>query len=272
MAQSSPNRSPIVDWLTVVAIAAIAISINVSFHEGVHALTCVAAGGDLREYSALHVDCRTTAPWQDKVVAGSASIANILAGTCLWLVLRRWGNLSPRPQFFCWLLMLMNWLYGAGYWMFSGVANIGDWATVIEGWGPHWLWRLAMAIVGTLFFLLFIWLGLRQFGRMVGGDASEQIGRANKLSLLSYATAAVVVLLAGVFFPYGLLSLPVTAGFLAVVGGLSPLAWMMQWFRARSFAKVDKAPLEIHRSWLWIAVAAVVVFLYAFVLGRTLYF
>jgi hypothetical protein len=125
--------------------------------------------------------------------------------------------------------MLMNWLYGAGYWMFSGIANVGDWAVVIEGWEPHWLLRVGMAVFGALVYMLFVWLALRLFGRMVGGDGSEQIGRANKLGLISYVTSVVVVLLAGLFSPYGPLGLPAVAGFAAAAGSLSPLVWMMRW-------------------------------------------
>jgi hypothetical protein len=119
--------------------------------------------------------------------------------------------------------------------------------------------------------MLFVWLALQVFGKMIGGNADEQIRRASKLGLLAYATAAVVVLVAGLFLPYGLLSLPATAGLFAVLGGLSPLIWMMQWFQAKSFVKLAKEPLEIHRKWGWLAAAAVVVFVYAVVLGRTLY-
>jgi hypothetical protein len=272
MAQSSANRVPIVDWLTVVAIAAIAISINVGFHEGVHALTCVAAGGDLQEYSALYAECQSSSPWQEKVVAGSAPVANLLLGTTLWLVLLGVRDMAPRLWFFLWLLMLMNWLYGAGYWILSGMANIGDWAKVIEGWEPHWLLRAGMAVFGVLVYALCTWLAFRLFGRMVGGDGAERISRANQLGFISYAAAVAVVLLAGLFSPYGPLGLPAVAGLTAVAGSLSPLVWMMRWFKASGLAKPGQEPLEIRRSWPWVAVAVVVVFLYTFVLGQTLYF
>jgi len=80
----APDRSerPVVDWLTVVAIAAIATSLTVAFHEGIHALTCALVGGDLQEYSALHVLCQHGGIWQIKVVDASASLANILLGSC----------------------------------------------------------------------------------------------------------------------------------------------------------------------------------------------
>ncbi len=272
MNEIAANRKPHVDWITVVAIAAIAISLNVAVHEGIHALACLMVGSHLQEYSALYVSCDSSMIWQGKIVAGSAPTFNIIAGVLLWIIVRSPRRYPSEIWFFLWLFMLMNWLYGAGYWMFSGIANIGDMATVIAGWEPAWVWRVFMTIVGSFLFMFFVWLALQEFGKMVGGDPDEQIRRANKLSLLSFATAVLIILLAGFFNPLGLLSLPVTAGLFAVIGGLSPLLWMMQWFRAKSFVKLDKQPLEIHRKWQWLAVAGVVVFIYVFVLGRTLYF
>jgi hypothetical protein len=120
--------------------------------------------------------------------------------------------------------------------------------------------------------MLFVRLGLQELGKIVGGDADEQIHRANKLCILSYITSFVVVLVAGFFCPYGFLSLPVTAGLFAALGALSPFLWMMRWFRTDNFVKLVNEPLEIHRKWQWIAAAITVVFTYVYILGRTLYF
>jgi hypothetical protein len=128
-----------IDWLTVAAVSAIAISFNVAFHEGVHALVCLFTDGKLLAYSALYVDCDSSGVWQAKLVSGSASIMNLVLGTISWILLRRMQSASGRITYFLWLFMLMNWVYGAGYWMFSGIGNVGDWAVVIKGWQPHWL-------------------------------------------------------------------------------------------------------------------------------------
>jgi hypothetical protein len=237
-----------------------------------HALSCLVVGGDLQEYSALHVSCPTSEIWQGKIVSATASIANILLGLACLAILRRRDWQKSEAQFFLWLLMLMNWLNGAGYWMFSGIANLGDWADVIAGWEPPVLWRIVMTIVGTGTYAFFVWLALKELGRMIGGNADEQIGRATKLGLIAYVSAGLVILLAGIFNPYGLGSLPVVAGLLAVLGGLSPLVWMMQWFRAKSFVKLPHQALAIQRQWSWVLAAGIVVFVYAFILGRTLYF
>ena len=272
MTNSVSARKPVVDWMTVVAIAAIAISVEVAFHEGLHAVTCWATGGVLHEFSAQYVDCTSQTVVMGKIVSGIAPIVNIIVGLLIWNYLRKPRQIAPELHFFIWLFMLMNLLGGSGYFMFSGIANVGDMAAVIEGWEPAWLWRVMLTIVGTAMFTFFIWLALRLMGNMIGGEADEQIGRANKLSLLSYFTAILVAIIASIFNPLGLISLPTVTAVIAAAGSLSPLAWMMQWFRAKSFVKAEKQPLEIHRSWRIIAIAGVTVFVYAFVLGQTIYF
>jgi hypothetical protein len=272
MSQTSSVRKPVVDWLTVAAIASIAISFNVAFHEGIHALTCLAVGSHLQEYSALYVECDSPTALQAKMVAGSAPTFNLIAGTLLWVVLRNLRKQTPETWLFLWLFMLMNWFYGACYFIFSGIVNIGDWAVVIDGWEPIWLWRVLIVIIGTLFYMIFVRLAFQEFSRMIGGAANEQILRAKKICTLSYTTSSVVVLIAGFFCPYGLLGLPATAGLTAVLGSLSPLIWMMRWFQKSKFAKLASEPLEIHRKWQWIVVSAIAVFAYVFILGRTLYF
>jgi hypothetical protein len=272
MPQELSVQKPVVDWLTVAAIAAIAISLNVALHEGAHALACVAVGSHLQEYSALYVSCVSPTVSQGKVVAGSAPLFNLLAGVLLWIILRNSRKQAPEVQFFLWLFMLMNWFYGAGYFIFSSITNIGDIAVVIDGWQPTWLWRVLMTVVGTVFYLVFIGLGLKEFGMMIGGTADEQIRRGNHLCILSYVVSLMIVLIAGLFCPDGLLSLPVTAGLLAVMGALWPFLCMMRWFRSNRSQKLVKEPLAIHRKWQWLAAATVVVFTYAYILGRTLYF
>jgi hypothetical protein len=272
MSKSTSIRSPIVDWLTVVAIAAIAISLNVAFHEGVHALTCLVVGGNLEEYSALYESCGNASVLQAKIEAGSAPTLNLIAGTILWFILRKFRKQIKETWLFLWLLMVMNWLYGAGYFVLSGIAYIGDWAVVMEGWKHVWLWRVLITVVGLSLYILFVLLAFRELGWKIGGEAGEQIQRARKICTLSYITSFAVILMAGFFCPYGLLGLPVWAGLIAVLGTLSPLLWMMRWFHTDYFVKPTREPLEIHRKWQWIAASIIVVFMYVFILGRTLYF
>jgi len=262
-----------VDWLTTIAIAAVAICLTQLIHEGAHALSCIIIGADLQEFSALHVSCQTNSVWQSKVVSGAAAVVNIFVGLMFLVLIPRFRHKTSEFQFLLWLLMLMNWLLGAGYWMFSGIANVGDWANVIDGWNPVSFWRTFMTLAGTGLYLLFVWLALKVLGNIIGGDtASEQISRATKLGILSYITVFLVILIAGLFNPYGLTGLPAIAALLLALGGMSPLLWMMQWFRADNFVKLPGEPLAIERKWSWNLVAVVMVIVYSVILGRTIYF
>lgn len=265
---SSPTRH---DLVTVVALAALAYSLTVFLHESTHALSCIALGAKVTEYGALYIDCPSVPVGTDKLVAASAAIVNVLLGfAALWLLRAR--NLASTSRWFIWLFMLMNFLTGAGYWMFSGIGNIGDWAVVIAGWQPAWAWRVGMALVGSAAFMGFVFLALKELGRIIGGQEPELYKRALTLGVVSYGTAPVVIVLAGLMNPYGFASLPVTAGLAAAFGAMSPLIWMMFWFRAPNFAKLPGEPLVITRSWPLIAGAVIWLVIYAVIFGRTLYF
>ncbi|GJM42649.1 MAG: hypothetical protein DHS20C20_29310 [Ardenticatenaceae bacterium] len=269
---TTQTKKATIDWLTTIAIAGIAISLTIAIHEGFHALACIAVGGNLLEYSALHVQCSVLPTAPDKFVAGSAAIGNILLGLAILAYLRSNSPKTSELKFFLWLFMLMNWMNGAGYLMFSGIANVADWAEVIQSWEPPWLWRTVLTVVGTGLYTLFVWLALAELGKIIGGTEEEQISRAVKLGLISYATAVFVVLGAGFFSPFGMSSLAVVAGLIGIVAGMSPLLWMMQWFRAKMFVKLQGQALAIQRQWRWIIVSVVVVLVYVVILGRTIYF
>lgn len=261
------------DGATTLAIAAVSIALVQILHEGTHAVTCIAVGADLLEISALHVSCESSTAWQSKVVSASASIINLIVGLLVFVRLRKAQRLSSESAFFLWLFMLMNWLLAAGYWMFSGIGNVGDWANVIAGWSPHWAWRLVMAVVGSALYLTLVWKSLRVLGRIIGGeDRDEQIRRAVRLGLYSYVAVVLVILVAGVFNSYGITGLPAVAALMLALGGMSPLLWMMQWFRSDSFLKVPGAPLAIRRRGSWIVAGLMAVILYGVVLGPTIYF
>lgn len=266
------TNKPMVDWLTVIALAAIAYSLTIFLHEGTHVVTCPIVGQPVLEFNALFVDCGEGAGAPAKIVAGSAPIINLILGFLALIFLRRSLGKASEWRWFLWLFMLMNFLTGAGYFMFSGIANIGDLAVVIDGWQPAWAWRTGMALIGSVGYMGLVWLALRELGRIIGGEEPELYKRAIKLGILSYLAAIGVVLLAGAFNPYGWTSLPVTAGLAAAVGGMSPLIWMMFWFQAKMFVKSAGPALAMERNWALIGLAVIFVLFYTVVLGQTLYF
>ncbi|HEX7070430.1 MAG TPA: hypothetical protein VF190_06480 [Rhodothermales bacterium] len=273
IAQPASITRPAVDALTTVAIASVAISLVQILHEGTHAAACVAVGAGIREMSALHVSCHAAVVWQSKLVSASASIVNFIVGTLAFVLLRRRRGWSSEMTFFVWLFFLMNWLAAGGYWMFSGVGNVGDWAYVIDGWSPHWLWRLGMAVAGAAVYMALVWTALRVLGTIIGGaDPDEQIRRAVRLGLYAYVTVFGVIFVAGMFNSYGITGLPALAALALALGGMSPLLWMMQWFRSKGFVKTPGEPLSIRRRWAWVIAGVAAVLVYVVLLGPTIHF
>jgi hypothetical protein len=78
----------------------------------------------------------------------------------------------------------------------------------------------------------------------------------------------VVVVLAGLITPLGFSSLPVVAGVIAALFGLSPFVWMMHWFADPHFAKAAFPLLEVRRHGGWLVGSSLVVGGYLGVLGR----
>jgi hypothetical protein len=46
--------------------------------------------------------------------------------------------------------MTFNLFEAGGYFLFSGIGDIGDWAAIVARWQPAWAWRVALIAPGTL--------------------------------------------------------------------------------------------------------------------------
>ncbi len=77
-----------------------------------------------------------------------------LSSICLfaaifWLLLLRPQRYRPATRYFLVPAMAGNLFTGTGYFFFAGVFNFGDWATVIAGLQPHWMWQLGLVVLGV---------------------------------------------------------------------------------------------------------------------------
>jgi delta 1-pyrroline-5-carboxylate dehydrogenase len=91
----------------------------------------------------------------------------------------------------------------AGYFLFSGIGNIGDWAEVVAGWRPAWAWRVGLTVLGTFtYFLLFVPLCVRELRPFLGRDQRSRLRRARQLTLVPYLTSGILSYVAGAFNPW----------------------------------------------------------------------
>jgi len=241
------------DLLTIAAIAIVATVIGNFIHEGLgHGGMCVATGGRPLVLSTVHFECSA----ETRLVAAGGTLANLIFGTLSWGALRAVKQ-SATWRYLLWLLMTFNLFDAGGYFLFSGIGNIGDWAAVVAGWQPAWAWRVSLAALGIVtYFSLFVPLSLRELRPFLGKDRNIRIWRARRLTLVPYLTAGVLSCLAGALNPVGRLLILISAA-AASFGGHSGLAWMWNLLHNPRISSSEFQMPEIERSRGWMIAGVV---------------
>ncbi len=249
------------DLLTIAAIAIVATVIANFVHEALgHGGMCVATGGQPIALSTVHFECSA----DTRLVAAGGTLANLILGALSWMSMRAVARSAPWRYFF-WLLMTLNLFGAAGYFLFSGIGNIGDWAAVVAGWQPAWAWRVGLAALGIVtYFFLFVPLSLRELRPFLRKDAKVRVLRARQLTLVPYLTGGILSCAAGALNPVGPLLILISAA-AASFGGNSGLAWMWTLTYGPRFPSSEFQMPEIERSPAWI-IAAVLLAI-GFILG-----
>jgi hypothetical protein len=251
------------DLLTVAAIAITATVITSLIHEGLgHGGMCVASGFKPMVLSTVHFECSA----ENRLVAAGGTLANLVFGGLFWAASRQFTKAASWRYFF-WLLMTFNLFDAGGYFLFSGVGNFGDWATVVAGWNPPWAWRLGLIALGTVtYFFLFVPFCLRESLPFLGKDPQIRVRRARRLMLVPYLTAGVLSCAAGALNPVGAILILLSAA-AASFGGKSGLAWMWTLLAGPRIPSSEMQVPEIGRSWGWIAAAIIMAITFMAVLG-----
>jgi hypothetical protein len=253
---------------TLVAIAVVAYALANLVHEGLgHGGACLLAGGRPLALSAIHFeeDPGSLGAAAQKWVAAGGTIANVALGVLALAALRATRQAS-NTRYFLWLFTTVNWLQAAGYWLFSGLGNVGDWAAVIEALSPHWALRLGLALVGGAAYVGVVVFSLRELAPFLGGGA-ERLRLAVELTLVPYLAGGTLYVAAGLPNPVGLRLVLISAA-AASFGGTSALAWMAQLLRNETrFPPREGEPPPLPRSTSWLVAGAVVALLFVLVLG-----
>ena len=248
------------DVLTICAISIAAGILTNILHEGVgHGLTALLTGAK----SGVLTTVAWSSAFDSRLVEAGGTLANLAAGMVFWLALRSAKLASMPMRYFLLIACAYNLFTGTGYFFFSGVTNFGDWAAVISGLHPHWLWRALLVVVGaSSYFVAALVVGIGLV-RYVGIPRQEQ-RRLRKFTIVPYISA-ILLASAGVLNPLGMQllwqsALPATAG------GQSGLLWLQQYIARRTEPK--RGPDRLARNHAWIIVAAVLAIIYVVVLGR----
>ena len=258
-----------VDRSTLAAIALAAFALANVVHEGVgHGGACLLTGGRPLAFSAIHFDGDLAGldAAAGKWVAAGGTLANLAFGLLAAAALRASRGAPGPARFFLWLSMTINLLQAAGYWLFSGLGKIGDWAVVIDGWTPPWTFRLGLAALGAAAYWGVILLSLRELSPLLGTGPGRW-RRGVLLTVVPYLAGGILYVAAGLLNPVSPLLVIVSAA-AASFGGTSGLAWMAQLLRnERRFPPHEGPALRIPRSAPWLAAGVAVALLFIGVLG-----
>lgn len=248
------------DRLTLIAISALACMVQDILHEGLgHGVTAWLSGAHSITLSTVALQSDVETRW----IEANGTLVNFLFAGIFWLILLKPARYKPATFYFFSLAMAGNLFTATGYFFFSGMANFGDWAAVIHGLEPHWLWRLGLVILGVATYyasMLLVASKLKEFR-----SKQESPQRYRSLCWTPYFTDGILAGIAGLSNPAGLFyvlasALPSTLGANA---GLLSLPSLMR----KSSSSHDPPLNPVRRSFAWIITAAVAGLLYIAVLG-----
>lgn len=255
-AEAVPTKD---DKPTLVAIAAVACILQDVLHEGLgHGVTAWLSGAHSVTMSTVALQSDISTRW----ISANGTLVNLIFGAIFWILLRWPKSYQPATFYFLLIAMAGNLFTGTGYFLYSGIFNFGDWAAVIRGLQPNWLWRVGLIVLGVATYYASMLLVASSLNEFRGTSNNP---RLRALAWTPYFTDGILAGVAGLLNPAGLFyvlasALPSTLGAHA---GLWNLPGM-----TRMRPPKDEPIEEIRRSPVWIAVAVVASLLFIFVLGR----
>ncbi len=254
------------DRLTVIAVSALACILQDVLHEGLgHGVTAWLSGAHRLTMSTVALQSDIETRW----IAANGTLVNLVFGAIFWLLLLKPQNYRPATRYFLVMAMAGNLFTGTGYFLFSGVANFGDWAAVIQGLHPRWMWQVGLVVLGVVsYFFSFLVVAAKLKPFQGPGSAPP---RLRVLCWTPYFTDGILAGLGGLLNPLGLFyvvasALPSTLG--ANAGLLSLPSAMPGLLRRWGRGEEEVPPIQ--RGLRWIAAAIIASLLFVFVLARGL--
>jgi hypothetical protein len=264
MGSQKPQR---VDMWTLVGLALLLLPLLTVGHELLgHALTCVASGHHSSELGAYYVECPHTGPWSRRIVAMAGTCVDVLLALLAYVA---WLKTSrPLPRLVWWIVFTVKGMVAAGYWMFSGVTNLGDWGPAMGGGiGPlpwPWLWRAVMFVVGLYVYIEVVRRAIRMMVAMLGGGEQARMTRRN-IAMSIYLVGGVSAVLVSLFNPLGIV-ITLMSALASSFGGTAGL------FNVAYSRRSDMPPRDfvIGRHYAILIAGVLTTIAFALVLGPTI--
>jgi hypothetical protein len=257
------------DWLTLLACGVLAFIVADVSHEAVgHGLATLAAGGKVDFITTCYVD---SSRHYSKWIPAAGGLANLAVGIGSLAFLRLRPRVCPMVRYFLILVAAFNLFFAVGYPAYSGIALFGDWAAVIDGLNPPWIWRVVLVAVavGGYYASMRLLIGpMAPFAGVAEDKAAMLLAgaRIRRITLIPYIGSMLVACAAASLNPRGPMQI-LTSGLPAAAAafGLTQMDNLIIPQRARP----SGGPLKpLHRSVPWIVAAIIVLTFFVLVLGR----
>ncbi len=245
------------DLATTLAIGVTASLAQFVIHELVgHGSACLIVGGRILAVAPLWMRCSV----DHRLMVLAGPMANLVAGTVCWMILRASPPRTSAVRLFLWLSIAFQWLVATGYLAVGAGSGFGDWPVILPALSA-WPARLAAIVVATGCYLLTL-RGLARLGVQRLGASLLEEPRLRRVGLFpALAAAAVAVLAELVGRRLQPLRLALALGCTAVVGW-SLLA--LPRFVAPRAARDDHLPVRRSVGWIVRGAAVAVGFIALF--------
>jgi hypothetical protein len=251
------------DSLTLVALGVLAFTVADVSHEALgHGLATLAVGATPVVLTTSYFG---SSGIDSKWIPAAGGIANVVVGLFSAFLCVQLKNTTPRLRYFFLLSVAFNLLFAAGYPAYSGIATFGDWAGVIAGLSPSWLWRSLLVLVTIVTYYLSLRLLAVLIQPFCGSNSTEAQKRLRRITLIPYIAAMILACLGGVFNPMGWLTM-----FSAALPAAAAAFGLTQLDNFPASSKPDSslpAAGAITCSPAWIAAAILVAIFFIAVLG-----
>lgn len=254
--------------LTLIALGDLAFILADTTHEALgHGLATLAVGGVPVLLTSSYL---STSGHYSRWIPAAGGIANVIVGLIALVCTRPARKAAPSLLYFLILVAAFNLLFAAAYPFYSGVALFGDWASVIAGLAPAWVWRALLIVCSVSLYLLFLSLLAFAIRPFCGASDCASIERLRHITLIPFLSALVVACIAGVFNPQGWINMFTAAAPAAAASfGITQL----DHFRA-ALTSDPASPLAgpIPARPAWIAAAVLATILFVAILGPGIHF
>jgi hypothetical protein len=247
------------DLWTVAAFGVLAYMISNVLHEG------LGHGGVAWLSGARHITVTSTymdAGFDTRWILAAGTLVNLVFGVLGLMVLRAMRRVAMPLKLFVWTLTAFNLLLGTGYFLFSGIGGIGDWAEWMKGLTPVWGWRAGFALLGAVSYWASAWLLARELAAIAGPDEA----RMRRMTWTIYFAGGLTACVAGVWNPMGWRLVVISAA-ASSLGGASALLWIPSIARR---CDQDTAAVTIPRLRGVVMFTAGLLIAYVWFLGRGL--